>query len=166
MQSREMLKMALQMSDAILLPVVDDMRDAPLAFPTPNGGNHPLWIVGHLAFTEGMILWTIMRGDPNPLAEWAELFGPGSEPAADADRYPPYDKLIERYRSMREQSLAFLDSLSEEDLDQPSRQSPPGFDMLFGTYRHCYMLTALHIANHRGQMLDARRAAGRKPLFR
>jgi hypothetical protein len=81
------------------LTLLEDMRDAPLTFPTPNGGCHPLWILD----------------EPNPLASWESMFCRGTEPVADASAYPP-------------------------------------------------LLMANHWLAHRGQVADARRAAGRERI--
>ena len=61
---------------------------------------------------------------------------------------------------MRESTLALLDSLSEDDLDRVSAKVPAGFGGTFGTYRHCLQYVADHWYMHRGQLADARRAAG------
>ena len=49
----ELIRWALKMTDDATAQLVEDMRDAPLTQPTPGGkgggGNHPLWVLGHLA---------------------------------------------------------------------------------------------------------------------
>jgi uncharacterized damage-inducible protein DinB len=61
---------------------------------------------------------------------------------------------------MRESTLALLDTFSEEDLDTTSAKAPDGFEDTFGTYRLCLQFVADHWYMHRGQLADARRAAG------
>jgi len=46
------------------------------------------------------------------------------------------------------------------DLDTPSATVPQGFEDTFGTYRLCLQYAADHWYMHRGQLADARRAAG------
>src|SRR5947208_38609 len=91
MKSVEFIRMGLELSAGMALKFVDSMKDRPLTFPTPKGGNHPLWVIGHLAWTEGE-LQQVMLGRANPLAHWKEIFGAGSEPSADARRYPSLDE--------------------------------------------------------------------------
>jgi hypothetical protein len=38
-------------------------------------------------------------------------------------------------------------------------------EKVLGTVGQAFILLALHAMNHRGQVADARRAAGRKPVF-
>ena len=45
MKAMELIQTALQISDQGITRLVEDMRDAPLTFPTPRGGNHPLWVI-------------------------------------------------------------------------------------------------------------------------
>jgi hypothetical protein len=79
MHTKEFIQSALTASHRAVLSVIDKMSDAPTTFPTPNGGCHPLWVLGHLAFVEGMIP-TVLFGEPNPVAEWQKYFGENSEP--------------------------------------------------------------------------------------
>ena len=65
------------------MSMINDMQDALFTFPTPNGGNHPLWVLGHMAYVEGELVQHMMLGQPNPVAHWKSLFGPGSQPSAD-----------------------------------------------------------------------------------
>src|SRR5207248_5467326 len=52
MKTVEFIRMSLDMSAAMTMGLIDDMKDQPLTFPTPKGGNHPLWVMGHLAWVE------------------------------------------------------------------------------------------------------------------
>ena len=164
MQSKEMLKTTLETCHGMVIRLIEDMKDAPLTFPTPNGGCHPLWIVGHLAFSEGQLIRDWMLGESNPLAEWQEMFGIGTVPTAAAANYPPYAELMAKFQQAHEDTLALLDSMSEEDLDTPTKNAPPDYEKYFPTYRQTFLMTALHRMMHRGQAADARRAAGRGRL--
>ena len=39
------------------------------------------------------------------------------------------------------------------------------FELYFGTWRHMFLMRAMHWMHHRGQLADCRRAAGRPPLM-
>ena len=54
MQTKDAIKFALTVSNKAVLSVIDEMSGAPTTFPTPNGGCHPLWVLGHLALVEGI----------------------------------------------------------------------------------------------------------------
>ena len=163
MQSKELLKMTLEMSRAMVLQLIEDMKDAPLTFPTLKGGCHPLWILGNVTLAEGTFVREYILGEPNPVAEWNDIFGAGTEPVADAAKYPPFHEVMAKSQEVREGTMALLDSFSEGDLDKPSK-APVKRQAYFGTARQCFLMTALHWMMHRGQVADARRAAGRKRI--
>jgi hypothetical protein len=164
MKAVEFIRTALEMSATATLALIDDMRDALLTFPTPNGGNHPLWVLGHLAWSEGDIVQQAMLGRPSPVAHWKGLFGIGSEPAAEAARYPTLEELRRTFQDLRAETLRVLATLTDVDLDAPSKGCPPEFQRFLGTYAQCLLVTVFNTLNHRGQVADARRALGRKPL--
>jgi hypothetical protein len=64
MHTKDAIKFALTVSNGAVLSVVDEMSDAATTFPTPNGGCHPLWVLGHLTLVEGMIP-AILFGEKN-----------------------------------------------------------------------------------------------------
>jgi hypothetical protein len=131
-----------------VLNVIDEMNGAATTFPTPNGGRHPLWVLGHLTLVEGMIP-EILFGDKNPAAEWRQYFGESSEPVADAGAYAPFAEVREKYRQLREQNLKLLESLSEKDLDQPTKVLPKGRAQEFATYGRSFLALAMHQMMHR-----------------
>jgi uncharacterized damage-inducible protein DinB len=164
MTTIEFIRKGMERTASMTLKLIDDMKDQPLTFPTANGGNHPLWILGHLAYAEGQINH-VMTGRPNPLADWKELFGPGTQPVAEAARYPAFDGLRKAFDDRRAETLRVLDTLTDADLERPSAACPPERQQFMGTYAQCLMMAMLHPLTHRGQVADARRAAGRKPVF-
>jgi hypothetical protein len=68
--------------------------------------------------------------------------------------------VLAKCREVRASTVALIDSLSEDVLDHPSANVPAGFEDTFGTYRLCLQYVADHWYMHRGQLADARRAAG------
>ncbi|MGA8596824.1 MAG: DinB family protein [Bryobacteraceae bacterium] len=160
MQLKETIRFALTASNGAVLSAIDEMSDAPTTFPTPNGGCHPLWVIGHLAVVEGMIP-EVLFGDENPAAEWRQYFGQGTEPVGDASAYPPFAEVREKYVQLRERNLTLLESLSEEDLNKPAKAPPKGLEHEFGTYGNSFIALALHQMMHRSHVTDAKRAAGR-----
>jgi hypothetical protein len=160
MHSKDAIKFALNLSNGALLGAIDKMSDAATTFPTPHGGCHPLWVLGHLALVEGT-LPQVFFGDKNPAAEWYPYFGENSEPVADLAAYPPFTTVREKYIQLREQNLKILESLSEEDLDKPTKAPPKGREKEFDTFGRSFLTLALHQMMHRGNVTDAQRAAGR-----
>lgn len=160
MQTKETIQFALTASHQAVLGAVDKMSDAATTFPTPNGGCHPLWVLGHLTVVEGMIP-AIIFGGPNPVSEWLPYFGEGTQPVADAAAYPPFAEIKNKYLELRERNLKFLNSLKPEELDEPVKAPPAGREHLFATVGHTFLALALHQMMHHGHLTDAARAAGR-----
>jgi len=163
MQTKDAIKFALTVSNGAVLSVIDEMSGAATTFPTPNGGCHPLWVLGHLTLVEGMIP-EILFGEKNAAAEWQPYFGENSEALTNAGAYPPFAEVREKYRQLRERNLKLLESLSEADLDRPTKAPPKGREKEFSTYGQSFLVLALHQTMHRGNVTDARRAAGRAAL--
>jgi len=164
MTAKDLILATLTISATDALALIDDMKDAPLTFPTANGGNHPLWVLGHQAVSEAKVVHGIMLGGVSPLAHWAGLFGFGSRPVADPSVYPPFDEVRGVLGQVRAHTLEVLASLTNEDLDQPSKLCPPGYEARLGTFGLCFRHIASHFTYHAGQVADARRMAGCKPL--
>ena len=159
MQSIELIRGNLTKSRDRVLARIEDMREHCAVFPTARGGCHTLWVLGHLAYVEGLVVHQFMLGEVNPLAEWEKVFD-GVDVSAGVSEYPPFDEVLATCRQVRESTLALIDGLSEDRLDHTSANVPAGFDDTFGTYRHCLQYVADHWYMHRGHLADARRAAG------
>lgn len=163
MQTKELLAMANQQAYALTMPLLEDLRTAPLVAPTP-GGNHAHWVLGHLLVSEGNFL-TMMRGGEHPFAALQSQFGGKSVPDATGASYRSFDELLSELKAQQQAVMSMLETLTEEELDQPSRNCPPGFEAFFGTWRQVLLMRPMHWMTHRGQLADARKAAGREPLF-
>ena len=120
-------------------------------------------MLGHLTLVEGMIP-AVLFGDKNPGAEWQQYFGEDSKAVSDAGAYPPFAEVRKKYLQLRERNLNILESLTEADLDKPTLATPKGREKEFATYGQSFLVLALHQTMHRGNLTDARRAAGRTAL--
>ena len=100
-----------------------------------------------------------MQGLPNLLADWEDVFD-GDDISDDSGSFPAFDDVLSVCRSTRASTIALLDELTEDDLDNLSAHVPTGVEHLFGTYRFCLQYTSDHWFMHRGQLADTRRAAG------
>lgn len=164
MQSQEILLIANQQCAMMVLPMLKDLRTASLVSPTPHAGNHAHWVLGHLVLSEGQFRST-MDGSPNPFEELRSLFGAKTTPSSNGEGYPSYDELLNKLKVAHEMTLDWISGMTENDLDQISVGVPPGFEMFFGTWRQVLLMRAMHWMNHRGQLADCRRAAGRPALM-
>jgi uncharacterized damage-inducible protein DinB len=162
MNTVDTLRAALSFGDGDLR-FIEPMRDAPLTRPMP-GGNHALWILGHLTIAEGR-MHQIILGEPNPVTHWKPLFDWGTQPSDDPDLYPPFDEVLETYKRLLTKTLSLLDEMDEDGLDQPVQQPPPGLEDAFATVGQTLLVIAMHQAFHSGQASVARRAGGHEPYF-
>src|SRR5258708_15109575 len=119
MEALDAIRTVLKFSDKGMTHL-GGMKDAPLLRPGPWGGNHAMWIAGHLTVVEGR-LQKMLRGTPNPVERWKPLFDWDTEPVDDPAAYPAYDEVLRTFKELREQTHAFLDEVGEEGLDRPTK---------------------------------------------
>jgi hypothetical protein len=164
MKAIDAIRIALKFSDMAMTHLMS-MSDAPLLRPGPWGGNHAMWIAGHLAVVEGR-LHQMINGTANPLHDWKRLFDWGSEPVDDPAAYPPFEEVVAKFKELREQTHAYLDKFGEEGLDQPTKSQPPGFGAFgFDKVGSAIMIIAGHAIGHMGGVTVVRAAAGKERLF-
>ncbi len=163
MTTIDFIRMSLHTSKAWAEKLLDDMRDAPLTRPTASGGNHPLWLLGHLVRSESDLLDGFILGQSNRFPELAQ-FAMTSTPMSDTNDQPTMEELFTKFAAIRAATLAHLDTLTESDLDRPSH-APKELGPAFATVGACFAAMCSHVSFHSGQAADARRAAGRGPLF-
>jgi hypothetical protein len=164
MNSIDFIKLGFDGGKQLLLTLANDLKDVPTTFPTPRGGNHALWVLGHLARSEAYVVSVMIQGDTDPLPDWKSLFGGGTEPLAEADKYPAYDRVLAEFEKVRASTLKFVGTLKESDLEKRTN-TPPEYAAMFGTIGLCLAMLINHQSFHTGQIADARRALGRKPIF-
>ena len=68
MKALDAIRIALKFSD-MGMTHLSGMKDSPLVRPGPWGGNHAMWIAGHLAVVEGR-LQQMLHGTPNPVQQF------------------------------------------------------------------------------------------------
>lgn len=164
MKANDAIRTVLKFSD-MGMKYLADMSDAPLLRPTPSGGNHAMWIAGHLTVVEGR-LHQMINGTPNPVARWKPLFDWGSEPVDDPAAYPPFEEVLRTFKELRAQTHALLDKVGEAGLDQPTKIKPPGFGGAgFETVGGAIVIIAGHACGHLGALNVIRAAAGKPRLF-
>ena len=98
MKTTDFIKTSLDGGKNWLLNLATDMKDAPLTEPTPKGGNHPLWVLGHIVHSESGLLDVFINGKPNRFPE-LENCQAGSQPTPNADDYPSMDELLGELQS-------------------------------------------------------------------
>ncbi len=162
MHAIDAIRIALKFSNMGMVHLMS-MKDVPLLRPGPWGGNHAMWIAGHLAVVEGR-LHQMIEGTANPVHYWKKLFDWGSEPMDDPAAYPPFEEVVEKFKELRAKTHAYLDKFGDEGLDTPTKSHPPGF-MGMETVGAAIMIIAGHAIGHMGGVTVVRAAAGKERLF-
>lgn len=162
MRAVDLLHGGLSTSHAWMLGLLKDIESEPLRQPTAAGGNHPMWIIGHLAYIEGGMK-TVLLGEPNPVEGWHSLFAAGSTPSTDPAIYPPFSEVVARFSELRHGTLRMLGAMNDAQLDLRPPNVPPGFEEAMRTIGETLMLLCMHQMFHQGQLSDVRRAAGIPP---
>lgn len=165
MDATETLRHALIFSHQWVKQLADDLTDAPFEVATPVGGNHPLWLMGHLAFSNAG-LTSMISGRENPLQSWESLFGGGTTPEHDAQAYPGYADVLREWEKVHHGTLQVLDEVGDSRLDEAPRAvwEPLRNDPDFSSNGRLFLFLAMHEMSHRGQLADVRRKLGRKPF--
>ena len=131
----------------------------------PNGiMNHPAWVVGHLTYTCELLGGVIGLSEwlPN---DWAERFGPGSKPAADAGLYETKADLLSILGDAQARISQTVEQLADSKLDEPFPDE--SYLYVFPTIRHALtQVLAGHTANHVGQVSIWRQAMNLPPMSR
>ena len=160
MYTKDAIRYSLNLAGQALMRSLEIIEDAPFTFPTGNGGCHPLWVMGHLAFVEGLTC-EMLGGGSNPVGDWAPIFGQGTVATAESAKYPEMREVRARYVELRNRNLQILESMTEADLDKPTPWQPKGLEEHFANYGKALLTVALHQMGHRAQITDSIRAIGR-----
>ena len=123
----------------------------------PAGGNHVMWILGHLAWSDDFFMKELAGLDRACPDEWEGLFGMGSEPADDPSKYPPYEELLSQFHGRREVLVEWFTQLDDGRLTEPLKEEWKGFAENLGSLMSSL---AVHEGMHIGQLTDIRRGLG------
>jgi uncharacterized damage-inducible protein DinB len=148
------------------LSQINDFADDELLVQPCPGGNHPLWLLGHIANSEDGLILSFCKGENVLPGSYFKLFGIGSTPQTAASAYPSRDEILAGMEEAHAAAIDYVGGVSPEELDRP----PHGLDRLrpeaqelFHSRGACILHHALHEANHAGQMAVLRRILGKKP---
>ena len=143
---------------------VADVAEADMA-AQPNGiQNHPAWVIGHLTHA-CQELGGVLKLPKWLSSNWAERFGTGSLPVADASRYETNDNALAILGDAQSRVTHAVEQLDDSRLDQLFPDE--SYHLVFPTIRHAItQVLVAHTANHIGQLSVWRRAMGMPPMGR
>ena len=147
-----------QFNTGFIGKITEEFDDADWVRRPEAGGNHALWLVGHLAIARRGLLGILgEKLEPEP---WHELFDMGSDLQSD-DAYPAAEVLLEDLAAVGRQLVARLEALTEAEADaEGENKFPYGGKSLSGAAHFLHF----HESYHLGQLAYIRRMGG-KPGF-
>ncbi len=163
MNSRDAIKVGLDMAEMISLGYLEDLSDAELLHRPCAGANHINWQVGHVVVSENQIMNSAVPGSMPALpAGLAEKYTKETATSDDPSKFATKAELLKVYRDQRAATLVALSQLTDQDLD---RESPENIRPYAPTVAAAVSMQGSHWLMHAGQWVIVRRQLGRAPLF-
>ena len=150
----------LNASHECLLGQASDLDGDHLVHQLFEGANHCLWVLGHTAVTDNMLVGQIDESGKVELEGYWEKFGMGSTPVADAAQYPTKAELLEVMAERRRTLLALVDGLDDAGLGRATTGPVKDFAPTIG---ELVRMIGWHEVMHAGQLSMVRRSLGFKP---
>ncbi len=153
----EIGKATLDLARRSTLKLVQDIPPDKLTYQPASSTNHALWVLGHLACTDNYFLTSLAKLEPVIEESWNKLFGMGSEPTDDPQRYPSPDEVKAGLEKARTALAAWFQSMDEHQLLSPLPDEMSSFAPNFAALM-CSI--AWHEGFHAGQLSAVRRSLG------
>lgn len=151
---------ALQLARRATLGLIEEIPEDKLCTQVCEGGNHPKWVLGHLAWTDNYFLGKFAK-QPSRLPDgWEDKFQMGSKPNPNAADYPPLGELQDVLAASREALIAWFAGLDEK---QAAAELGDDFKTFAPTLGHLASSLAWHEGLHAGQISAVRRYLGFGP---
>jgi DinB superfamily len=158
MNSRDAIKIGLDMADYVCMTYLNDMTDSELMHRPHAACNHINWQVGHLVVSENEMMSKIPEAKMPALpAGLAAKYHRDTATSNDPSKFANKSELMATYKAQREATLKFLASVSDSDLDKATGiDYAPSLGALFS-------IQGSHWLMHCGQWVVVRRDLG-KPV--
>lgn len=163
MNSRDALKVGLDMAEFVGLGYLQDLTEAEMRHRPAPGGNHINWQLGHIIVSEHEIIDACAPGSMPALpAGMAEKYTKETASVDEPAKLLSKDELLKVYGAQRAATLAAMAKLTDADLD---RESPEKIRSYAPNFATAFSLQGSHWLMHAGQWAVVRRQLGRPPLF-
>ncbi|MBT8486414.1 MAG: DinB family protein [Phycisphaerae bacterium] len=129
--------------------------------PVPTA-NHAAWILGHCAWCDDAFASSLFGTEATIPAEWKDMFGYGSEPSADASKYPAPAELKQAFVRCRETLMKQIEAMDDAKRSEPLPEDWAGFAPNYGALAAAI---ASHEGVHLGQLTVIRKGLGMKPAM-
>lgn len=160
MDSREAMKLSINMADFVAMGYLADLTDEDFMLRPHPGCNHINWQVGHLVAAEHQLINQVAPGAMPALPTgFADKYTKETATSDDPTKFAKKDELLRVAKEQRAATLAALTKQSDADLDKPT-----GLDYA-PTVGAMFALQGSHWLMHCGQWVIVRRSLGKPPLF-
>lgn len=140
-----------------------DFSDADMLVRPAPGANHAAWQLGHMINSETNMVNAFRPGAAAPLPPgFAEKFAKEKASADSPADFLPKAELIAALERTRAASIAWVKSLSPQDMDQPAPEKLRRFATTAG---HLAAMMPIHTTMHLGQFQVIRRKLGKPVLM-
>ena len=153
---------ALGFARQVTLGLLEDIPEDKLLHQLTPGGNHAVWVIGHLTVTDDDFLAKVAGREAKCSEAWHNLFGTGSKPTDNPGDYPPISDLRQHLNLRRRELVGWFKSVDEAKLASPL---PEELGTIAKTYGASMSTLAVHEGLHAGQLTMIRRALGIGPKF-
>lgn len=140
------------------ITLIESVEPAKQMFQLKEGKSHALWLIGHLANTNNLLvnMWCL-EGTPilpkDLIAKFSPDFTGGIAPTSDASFYPSWDEVVGLYKSVADTCVEGIGALPDDLLFGPLRGGAPApMQAMFGNVDDTIRAMATHNAYHRGQI--------------
>jgi DinB superfamily len=163
MNAKDAIVQVLSSAERVVNAYLSELSDTDLLIRPVPGQNHIAWQLGHLIASERSMVESMKPGSCPPLpAEFLAAHGRDEAAVAsdDASKFLSKQAYLDLWKTQRAATLAYVDSLSESDLDAPS---PERMRARIPTVGGVLLLAGTHVIMHSGQFVSVRRKLG-KPI--
>ena len=163
MDTKDAIKTALDMANMISTSYLGDLTDAEMMHRPAPGCNHIKWQIGHLIASENNMINGCVPGASPALPDgFAEKYSKETAASDDSAAFDSKEDLMKLYEQQRAATLAALEAISIDDLDNESPEEIRSYAPTFGA---AFLMQDAHWMMHAGQWAVIRRQLGREPLF-
>ena len=145
--------------------LIDGIDPADVATSTCEGGQHPAWVVGHLAYVANMVVG-MLGGQPGvDMDRWKELFDGGTDLKQDPAAYPAWGELVQAWKDGHAAVAELAPSAPAEALAGPCPYDFFRDNGLPTVGDFLSFVFTTHEGFHLGQLSAWRRSKGMAKLF-
>lgn len=163
MNSREAIKLNIDMAQMCCGMYLDDLTDEELMKRPTAGCNHINWQIGHLVTSDHNMMEAIAPGKMPLLPEdFAVRYSKDSAASDDPAEFLTKTELLKAASQQLTALIATLNEMTDADLDKPTPEPVNAYAPTFGAV---FSMLGSHWMMHSGQWVIVRRQLGKPPLF-